>query len=364
MVQQDFSHAEKRAVDHHYSENPAPEIASEIVGLGNFGRLRGDGLPAGDVRHDFTIERNEDAVRFAGSEKSYGDPDQGGEQRGGENVFGENHGVGAGEESWTVNQRVGQTFPVQRERGGKSGDHCGNFAPGVDAPPIPAKHVNTAGAGADLEDDLPAGANGGELRGNVTGGDDQKNGHELRDVDVVAFAGMANEEAAVKIFNDVRRAPIQLSGDGGHEGGKKTGHDDSAQRVRDVIVDDHHVTGFGMGEAGIKNNRGKSSENPGPWTQRVVGDIEPEHGKQALAFVARAENSLGDVTAAAGLGAGIPESPPLDAEINGEGDVGKEGERIGAAVGGAHRVDLGNHVAHAAGGFYGVVGDGDDDSHL
>src|ERR1700722_13183935 len=185
MVQQDFSHAEKRAVDHHYAENPAPEIAGEIVGLGNFGGLRGDGLPAGNVGHDFTIERNEDAVRFAGREKSYGDPDQGGEQRGGENVFGENHGVGAGEERRAVNQRVGQTFPVQRERGGERGSHRGNFAPSVDAPPIPAKHVDAAGAGADLEDDLPAGANGGELRGNVAGGDDQENGDELRDVHVV-----------------------------------------------------------------------------------------------------------------------------------------------------------------------------------
>src|SRR5271156_1412815 len=161
----------------------------------------------------------------------------------------------------------------------EGGDHGGNLAPGVDAPPIPAKHVNTAGAGADLEDNLPAGANGFKLRGNVAGGDDQQNGHELGNLDVVAFRSMANEEAAVKIFDDVGSAPIELSGDGGHEGGEKAGHDDSAQGVRDVIVDDHHVAGFGMLQARIQNDRGERSENPGPGAQRVVCDVEPENGK-------------------------------------------------------------------------------------
>ena len=279
MMQQDFSHAEERAVNHDYAENPAPEIAREVVGLRNFGGLDGDGLPAGYVRHNFAIERDEDAVRFAGGEESDGDPDQRGEQRGGENILGENYGVRAGEKSWTVNQRVGQTFPVQREGGGERGDHCGNFAPGVNAPPIPAKHVHAAGAGADLKDNLPAGTNRSELRGNVAGGDDEQDGDELRDVNVVTFGGAAHQEAAVKIFDDVGRAPVQLGGDGGHEGRKKTGHDDSAQRVRDVVVDDHHVTGFGMREAGIEHDGGEGGENPGPRAQRVVRDIEPEHGK-------------------------------------------------------------------------------------
>src|SRR5580704_4118620 len=100
MMQQDFSHAEERAVNHDYAKNPAPEIAREVVGLRNFGGLDGDGLPAGYVRHNFAIERDEDAVRFAGGEESDGDPDQGGEQRGGENILGENYGVRAGEKSW------------------------------------------------------------------------------------------------------------------------------------------------------------------------------------------------------------------------------------------------------------------------
>src|ERR1700728_4518624 len=125
MMQQDFSHAEERAVNHDYAKNPAPEIAREVMGLRNFGGLDGDGLPAGYVRHNFAIERVEDAVRFAGGEESERDPDQGGE-----NILGENYGVRAGEKSWTVDQRVGQTFPVQREGGGERGDHSGNFAPG------------------------------------------------------------------------------------------------------------------------------------------------------------------------------------------------------------------------------------------
>src|ERR1700677_2103847 len=113
MMQQDFSHAEERAVNHDYAENPAPEIARQVAGLRNFGGLDGDGLPAGYVRHNFAIARDEDAVRIAG------------------------------------------------------GDHSGNFAPSVNAPPIPAKHVHAAGAGADLKDSLPARPNRSELRGNV-----------------------------------------------------------------------------------------------------------------------------------------------------------------------------------------------------
>src|ERR1700722_11017139 len=379
MMQQDFSHAEERAVNHDYAENPAPEIAREVMGLRNFGGLGGDGLPAGHVRHDFAIERNEDAVRFAGGEKSYGDPDQGGEQRCGENVFGENHGVGAGEKSWTVNKGVGQTFPVQRERGGKSGDHCGNFTPSVNAPPIPAKHVDAAGAGANLQDDLPAGTDRSELRGNIASGDDQENGYQLGDVNVMTFGGATNEEAAVKIFDDVRSAPVELGGDGRHEGREKTGHDNSAQRVRDVIVDDHHVTRFRMRQARVENDRGERGKNPGPRAKRVVGDVEPKHGKQSLAFIAGAEDSLGHVTTAAWFRTGIPKRPPLHAEIDGEGDdrqspkrlagetAGEAREKsqgIGAAVGGAHGVDLRNHMAHAAGRFHRVVGDGNDDAHL
>src|SRR5580704_13279832 len=134
-----------------------------------------------------------------------------------------------------------------------------------------------------------------------------------------------------------------------------------------------------MREAGIQNDGRERGENPGPGTQRVVRYVEPQHRKQSLALVARAENPLRDVTAAAGLRSWIPEGPPLHAEVHAKSDNGqcperftgktlreirKKRERIGAAIFGTQRGDLADHRAHAAGGSYGVPGDGDDDAHF
>ena len=77
-------------------------------------------------------------------------------------------------------------------------------------------------------------------------------------------------------------------------------------------------------------------------------DVEPEYSEQALALVAGREDALGDVSAATGLGSGIPEGPPLQADVDEEGcdrdgpehfrgeaggEAGEEGERIAGAAG-------------------------------
>ena len=108
-------------------------------------------------------------------------------------------------------------------------------------------------------------------------------------------------------------------------------------------------------------------------------DVEPQHGKQSLPLVARAENPLRDVSAAARLRSRIPERPPLHAEIHAESNhrqspecfagealrkIRKKPERICAAIFGAQCGDLADHRVHAAGGLHGVLGDADHDGHL
>src|ERR1700734_53303 len=130
------------------------------------------------------------------------------------------------------------------------------------------------------------------------------------------LGGIADQEAAVEIFNEIRSAPVELRSDGAHERSEKSGEDDAAPHVRHVIVDDHHVASFGMSEARIQNDSGESGENPGPRAQRVMRDVKPKNGEEAVALITRAEDALRDVAAPTGFRAGIPERPPLHAEID------------------------------------------------
>jgi len=142
-----------------------------------------------------------------------------------------------------------------------------------------------------------------------------------------------------------------------------------------------HVTGLRTRQARIENDRGEGGEDPGPGAQGVVGDIEPQHGKQAVAFIPRAEDTLGDVPSAAGLGAGIPEGPPLHAEMDQKGQHGQSPEGFSGETArkiGKHCSDVGRPgtCGHAQGrklaeqslhpshGLDPVVGHSNDDAHL
>ena len=163
-------------------------------------------------------------------------------------------------------------------------------------------------------------------------------------------AGVAVQEAAVEVRDKVGGSPVELGGDGGHEGGEKSGDGEATHGVRQVIVHHQHVAGFGMGKAGVEDDDGEGGENPRPGADGVVGDVEPEDTEQSLALVAGAEDALRDVSATTGLGSGIPEGPPLEADVDEEGcdrdgpehfrgetcgEAGEEGERI--AYGGRWR---------------------------
>ena len=66
-----------------------------------------------------------------------------------------------------------------------------------------------------------------------------------------------------------------------------------------------------------------------------MGDVEPERPAERVPFAPGGQHPLGDVAAAAGLGAGIPDAPPLERHRDHEEDrerLGAQGRREGEAV--------------------------------
>ena len=62
---------------------------------------------------------------------------------------------------------------------------------------------------------------------------------------------------------------------------------------------------------GIDDQRAQADQDPGPGPQDVVGDVEEQDRAQRVLLRLGGQHALGDVAAAARLGAGIPDRPPL-----------------------------------------------------
>src|SRR5438046_10043444 len=92
-------------------------------------------------------------------------------------------------------------------------------------------------------------------------------------------------KALVEIRDEIRGAPIELRRDGRHEGCEESRDSKPAQRSRKMLREYQHVSVFWMTSGSrtvqiwVQNDRDQPNENPGPWTQRVVRDIEPQHGR-------------------------------------------------------------------------------------
>ena len=148
-----------------------------------------------------------------------------------------------------------------------------------------------------------------------------------------------------------------------------------------MLGEHQHVSRFGMLQVRIEHDRAKRGQNPRPGTQGIMRDVEPQDRKHPLAFVFGAEDSLGDISAATWLRAGIPERPPLQAEEDQKRDhresppgfcceslreIREEVERI--AMGSRYRrssggksLDQGAHTSDVADA---VVGDRSHHTHL
>ena len=109
--------------------------------------------------------------------------------------------------------------------------------------------------------------------------------------------------------------------------------------------------------------------------------VVPQYGEQAVAFVARAENPLRNVPAAARLGSGIPKRPPLHAKEHRESDhrkrphrlicertrkIGKERRRVAGCRSrrDGHRMEFRKQRVHPSNGVHRIPGNADDDGHF
>src|ERR1700685_802659 len=97
---------------------------------------------------------------------------------------------------------------MQSECQNERRNHRGNLAPGVDAPPIAAKHIYAARSRADLQYDLPSRTDRSQLCRYVSRENHQQYRHELRNMNVVALRSVPNQKTPVKILDDVRRSPV------------------------------------------------------------------------------------------------------------------------------------------------------------
>ena len=148
-----------------------------------------------------------------------------------------------------------------------------------------------------------------------------------------------------------------------------------------MLRDDQHVRVFRLLYMRIKDHRGQGGQDPRPRTQCVVRDVEPQHGEQAVPLIACAEDPLRDVTPAAGFRSGIPESPPLQPEIDHKRQdrqrperlrrqrprkIRKECRDITRVVSRrhAHLRKFPHQAAHAANRRHTVPGHSDHNSHL
>jgi len=103
---------------------------------------------------------------------------------------------------------------------------------------------------------------------------------------------------------------------GGHEPQQSGGHEAEHGGVGEIVPDQTRV-GVGKrlpqgGQVGKHHQRGQRHEDPGPGTEGVMGDVEEQGGRDSAPFRPRGQHALGDVSAAARFGAGIPDAPPLD----------------------------------------------------
>ncbi len=103
-----------------------------------------------------------------------------------------------------------------------------------------------------------------------------------------------------------------------------------------------------------------------------MGDVEEEDRAQGILLGLRGQHPLGDVAAAARLGAGIPDGPPLNRDGHDEDghsdvpvilEVGQHAEEIDA-VGAGFRGEGRDEDVHPADVLDGEVGGGDDGRHL
>src|SRR6185437_10666145 len=149
------------------------------------------------------VKRCERLLGFGTSDKCSDDPHDGRDRSGDNRRF-------------RINYRIvaDKLYMGKPDGHGGSGDHGADFAPGINAPPVPSQDVNRAGAEADIQYQIPTLLNGSQLHGGVAGAKHQQHGEYTADEHVMFFRGVSYEESFVQIIHQVRTSPVELRAHG------------------------------------------------------------------------------------------------------------------------------------------------------
>ena len=111
-----------------------------------------------------------------------------------------------------------------------------------------------------------------------------------------------------------------------HQADEPDGQKLQHRRIRDVVTNQTRVEMrerlLDVRQLRVDQDRTQGDQNPGPRPQHVVGDIEEEHRAEGVAFGLRRQHALGDIAAAPGLCAWVPDGPPLDGDRHDEDSHG------------------------------------------
>src|SRR5262249_44984466 len=112
---------------------------------------------------------------------------------------------------------------------GRRYDHGDDFAPRVDAPPVPAQDVDRSSADSQIENDRPTLNDRGQSCSDKSADQHQQNGKEPADSHVMPLCLRTHDEPTVQMIYQVRDAPIELRAHRGHESSQKGGNHESPQ---------------------------------------------------------------------------------------------------------------------------------------
>ena len=139
------------------------------------------------------------------------------------------------------------------------------------------------------------------------------------------------DEALPDVVRHVVRAHRELRGNRGEQSPHERRDDDAEPadrheldhcRIRHVVADvlriDMRERRTDRVEVREDDERGERDDIPRPGADRVLHDLREERAAERMSVALRRQHALDDVAAAARLGAGVPDVPPLDRDRDGE----------------------------------------------
>ena len=214
---------------------------------------------------------------------------------------------------WEGDFSIETHIAVNEER--NYGGH--DLAPGVDPPPVEAQDQYQSDSGSRLNQELPRPGDGMHDEGDEDRGDHQEKRRRAGDKDVMPVGSPGVQKALVEIVDQVRTSPVEQSCHRRHVGRQESGDQQPSQTGGQEIthrVDVSQPLLLGS-QVRIQHHCRQSHQDPGPGTQAVVGDREPQGCQEGVLFVLGGKHSLGNEPSPSRLRSRVPRGPPLHENV-------------------------------------------------